>query len=50
MLVWGLFLALGGAAFIVRRRGRPFEAVVLLFFALCTALLLFAVGSGALVF
>src|SRR5580692_12873790 len=36
MWLWGLLLALGGAAFIVRRRGRPFGAAVLLFFAICT--------------
>jgi hypothetical protein len=36
MWLWGLFLALAGAAFIVRRRGRPFGAAVLLFFAVCT--------------
>lgn len=39
MLLWGLFLVLGGAAFIVRPRGRRFEAAVLLLFALCTAAL-----------
>lgn len=36
MWLWGLFLALGGAAFIVRRRGRAFEAAVLLLFSICT--------------
>jgi hypothetical protein len=37
MWLWGLFLALAGAAFIVRRRGRRFETAALLFFAVCTA-------------
>jgi hypothetical protein len=36
MWLWGLFLALAGAAFMVRRRGRHFEAALLLFFAVCT--------------
>jgi hypothetical protein len=46
MLLWGLFLALGGAAFIVRRRGRRFQAAVLLLFALCTAALGFIIFYG----
>lgn len=37
MWLWGLLLALAGAAVIVRRRGRHFEAAVLLFLAVCTS-------------
>lgn len=36
MWLWGLFLALVGAAFIVRWRRRRLEAAALLFFAVCT--------------
>jgi hypothetical protein len=43
MWLWGLFLALAGAALIVRRRGRNFEAAVLLFFAVCTGVLGFTI-------
>lgn len=39
MWLWGLFLALAAAAFLLRRRGRYFEAAVLLFFAICTGAL-----------
>jgi hypothetical protein len=41
--LWGLLLALAGAAFIVRRRGGHFEAAVLLFFAVCTGALGFII-------
>jgi hypothetical protein len=37
--LWGLLLALAGAAFIVRRRGRRFEAALLLLLAVCTGVL-----------
>jgi hypothetical protein len=43
MLLWGLLLTLAGAALIVRRRGSPFAAAVLLFFALCTGALGFII-------
>ena len=46
MVLWGLFLALLGAAFIVRRRGRHFEAAVLLFLGLCTGALEFIIFYG----
>lgn len=39
MWLWGLFLMFAGAGFVVGRRGRPFEAVVLAFLAVCTAAL-----------
>jgi hypothetical protein len=37
--LWGLFLALAGAAFMVRRRGRHFEAAALVFLAICSGAL-----------
>ncbi len=43
MWLWGLLLALAGAAFLVGRSGRRFEAAVLLFFAVCTGALGFIV-------
>jgi hypothetical protein len=43
MWLWGLFLALAGAALIVRGRGRRFGAGVLLFFAACTGVLGFVI-------
>jgi len=46
MWLWGLLLALGGAAFLVRRTGRRFEAAVLLFFAVCTGALGFTIFYG----
>ncbi len=46
MWLWGLLLTLAGAAFIVRRRGRHFEAAVLLFFAVCTGALGVAIFYG----
>lgn len=46
MWLWGLLLALAGAAFIIRRRGRRFEAAVLLFFAVCTGALGFIIFYG----
>jgi hypothetical protein len=39
MWLWCLLLALTGAALIVRRRGRHFEAIVLLLLAVCTGAL-----------
>jgi len=42
MWLWGLFLGFAGAAFIVFRRRRRFEAALLLFFAFCTG----ALGLG----
>ncbi len=39
MWLWCVLLALAGAASIVRRRARPFEAAVLLLLAVCTATL-----------
>ena len=44
--LWALFLALAGAAFVIRRRGRPFEAAALLFFAVCTGALGLAIFYG----
>jgi hypothetical protein len=46
MWLWGLLLALAGSAFIVRRRGRHFEAAVLLFLAICTGALGFIIFYG----
>jgi hypothetical protein len=43
MWLWGLLLAFAGAAIVVRRRGRRFEAAVLLFFATCTGALGFII-------
>ena len=43
--LWCLFLALAGAAPIVRRRGKPFEAAVFLLLAVCTATLGIAIFS-----
>jgi hypothetical protein len=37
--LWFLLLAFAGAALILRRRGRPFEAAVLLLLAVCTGAL-----------
>ncbi|HEU5480667.1 MAG TPA: hypothetical protein VFU90_12565 [Candidatus Tumulicola sp.] len=39
MWLWGLLLTLAATGFVVRRRGRPFEAAVLLFLTLCTGAL-----------
>ena len=39
MLLWGVFLALAGVAFVVSRRGRQFEALVLVLFAIGTVAL-----------
>jgi hypothetical protein len=39
MWLWGLFLVLAGVAFVVDRRGRRFEAAVLLVFAVGTGVL-----------
>ena len=39
MWLWGLLLAFAAAVFAVRRRGRPFEAAVLLFLTVCTGAL-----------
>jgi len=44
MWLWGLFLALAGAALILRKRGRHFGAAVLLFFAVCTGALGFLIA------
>ncbi len=46
MWLWALLLALAGAAWIVRRRGRRFEASVLRFFAVCTGALGLAIFYG----
>ncbi len=43
MWLWALLLALAGAAFVVRRRGKRFEACVLLLLAVCTGALGFTV-------
>jgi hypothetical protein len=45
MWLWALLLTLAGAAWIARR-GRRFEAAVLLFFAVCTGALAFAIFYG----
>ncbi len=46
MWLWALLLTLAGAAWIARRRRRRFEAAVLLFFAVCTGALAFAIFYG----
>jgi hypothetical protein len=46
MWLWALLLTLAGVALIVRRRGRRFEAAVLLFFAVCTGALGLAIFYG----
>ena len=44
MWLWGLFLTLAGVALVVRRRGRRFEAAVLLFLAVCTGVVGFLIS------
>ena len=44
--LWGLFLSLAGAGFVVRRRGRRLEAAALLLLAVCTAALGFGIFYG----
>ena len=46
MWLWALLLTLAGVALIVRRRGRNFEAAVLVFFAVCTGALGVAIFYG----